>query len=244
MRGNCGKSTTQTVPGTSVKLYSAGHDPASMYAANETCEANNEPLTSDSQLSDLRDFTYIVPNMCDDMHTYSTTGTCPAYFGPVSGADPIQIGDAWLSHVVPLLLIDPSESVIVTFDEGDRSTGERVYAVELGSGVSPGTTDDTFYNYYGLLSGIYGALGLGTAPNNAASATPVPIGFAQTLSVGTAGADSGSVTSSVGGISCTSPNTGTCSQTFAQETTVSLTAAPSTGSTFGQLHERSARHAE
>lgn len=173
MGGKCGKLTSAVVPGTSQPLYIHGHDPAFMYRASDSCRTNDLPLTSDAQLQSLPAFAFISPNTCDDMHTYPTTGTCPAYFGPVSATGPVRIGDAWLSHVVPLLLA-AGETVFVVFDETGQSGTQHVYAVEVGAGVEAGTTEGAAYDHYGLLAGLYGAFGLGTPPNNAANATPVP----------------------------------------------------------------------
>ncbi|MDP9301540.1 MAG: alkaline phosphatase family protein, partial [Actinomycetota bacterium] len=175
MGGNCGVQTSQTVPGTNKALYSRGHDAAYLYRANETCDTNDVPLISDTQLGNLPDFSVIIPNLCDDMHTYPPTGACPAYFGDVSGSNTRLIGDAWLQHVVPTILTDPSVTVIVTFDEGTAKSAQHIYAVEVGAGVDAGATDSTLYDHYGLLAGIYEAFGLGTAPNNASTATPFPI---------------------------------------------------------------------
>ena len=47
--------------------------------------------------------------------------------------------------------------------------------LELGAGVTSGSTDGTAYNHYGLEAGLYNTFGLGTAPNNGATATPLPI---------------------------------------------------------------------
>jgi len=162
------------VPGTSVPLYTHGHDPAYMYRSNDACKTNDVPLVSDSQFASLPSFTFITPNMCDDMHTYAKTGPCPAYFGSVSGSGTVAIGDAWLSHVVPLL-VAAGETVFITFDEGGNAELQHVYAVEVGAGVTPGTADGARYDHYSLLAGLYGAFSLGTSPNNGAGAVPLPI---------------------------------------------------------------------
>ena len=47
--------------------------------------------------------------------------------------------------------------------------------LELGAGVTSGSTDGTAYNHYGLEAGLYNTFALGTAPNNGATATPLPI---------------------------------------------------------------------
>ena len=173
MTGTCGGGSSGNVPGTSVPLYTPGHDASHMYRANESCAVNDVPLISDGQLQTLPDLSVIIPNQCDDMHTFSHQ-PCPSYFGSVSGTNKRQIGDAWLQHVVPLLLADPTVTVLITFDEGGRATAQHISMVEVG-GVAAGTTDAATYDHYGLLAGLYDAFGLGVAPNNSASAVPLPI---------------------------------------------------------------------
>jgi hypothetical protein len=182
MVGTCGGGSSGSVPGTSVQLYTPGHDASHMYRANESCATNDVPLASDAQLQGITDdFSVIIPNQCDDMHTFPTgdqtfsSGNCPSYFGTVSGANKRQIGDAWLQHVVPLLLADPTVTVLVTFDEGAHAAGEHVYMVEVGGGVTAGTMGPATYDHYGLLAGLYQVFALGPAPNNAATAVPLPI---------------------------------------------------------------------
>ena len=175
MAGNCGEHTSAVVPGTSVPLYTHGHDPAFMYRSNDACQTNDVPLVSDSQFGSLPAFTFITPNMCDDIHTYPKTGgKCPSYFGSVSGSNAVAIGDAWLSHVVPLL-VAAGETVFITFDEGGSGELQHVYAVQVGAGVTPGSADGARYDHYGLLAGLYGAFNLGPAPNNGGSASGLPI---------------------------------------------------------------------
>ncbi len=87
MGGNCGVDPSPNlVPGSGDVLYANGHDPAYQYRANTTCGANDQPLTSDAQLQSLPSFSYIVPNNCDNAHTFPTGGDCPAYFGTNHGS--------------------------------------------------------------------------------------------------------------------------------------------------------------
>ncbi len=234
MTANCGGPNNQKVPGSSEPLYSNGHDPAYMFRANESCASHDVPLTSDAQLSGLPEFTFIVPNQCDDMHTYPKTAPCPSYFGPVTGSAAVGVGDHWLAHVVPVLLSDPDVTVIVTFDEGADSSAQHIYTVELGAGVTPGTVDAGHYDHFGLLAGLYGVFGLGAAPNGARNATPVPIAPdvvpEHDLAVTVEGA--GSITSSPSGIACGTGQSGTCSAPFAHGTSVTLTKTPDIESGF------------
>ena len=232
MTGNCGVHNAAKVPGTGQLLYVSGHDPAYVMRNNESCATSDVPLTSDAQLSSLPEFTLIVPNACDDMHTYPKTGSCPAYFGPNTGANFIKIGDNWLAHVVPLLLADPNMTVIVTFDEGLDTSQQHIYTVEVGAGVDATTTDAQRYDHYSLEAGLYGFLGMGIAPNHGATAVPLPLAPSsdRPLSVGVEGP--GSVTSDPAGIDCGSGTSGSCAAAFTKGSDVTLTAMPDAGETF------------
>jgi phosphatidylinositol-3-phosphatase len=178
MGGNCGVNPSpNTVPGSNDKLYARGHDPAHAYSGNTTCDANDVPLTSDAQLQSLPSFSYIVPNNCDNAHTYPSGGDCPAYFGTNHGTSQISLADQWVAHVVGVITAaDPSVTVFVTFDESTDSTGQLLYAAEIGPSVTAGSKDGTRYDHYGFCAGIWQEYGLaGTAPNSAATATPLPL---------------------------------------------------------------------
>lgn len=176
MTGTCGAGSVGKVPGKSTALYAKPHDPATKYT-NESCKTNDIPMTTTNFIpSALPDFSYIVPNYCDDMHTLPSGGqSCPAYYGSNPGTTAIGLGDSWLSVVVPQLLAQPNVTVILTWDEGKKSSGERIVTLEVGAGITPGSADGTAYNHYGLEAGLYAVFGLGTPPNNGATATPFPI---------------------------------------------------------------------
>jgi hypothetical protein len=103
-------------------------------------------------------YSFVTPNLCDDMHDCS-----------------VAAGDSWLAANVPALL-KAGAVVIVTFDEGSTDTngGGRVLAVEAGPEVPAGARDGTFYTHYGLLAGIEQYFGLPLLAN-ARRATPLPV---------------------------------------------------------------------
>jgi phosphatidylinositol-3-phosphatase len=175
MKSNCGVGSLGVVPGTTTKLYTHSHDPDYQYRDNTTCLVHDVRLTATSfNAAALPNLSYVVPNQCDDMHTLPTGGqACPAYYGPNQGTDSVQMGDNWLSVFVPPLLAQPDVTVLVTWDEGS-ATSKHVVTVEAGANV-PSSTDATSFNHYNLEAGLYQKFGLGTAPNNGASATPLPI---------------------------------------------------------------------
>jgi phosphatidylinositol-3-phosphatase len=177
--GNCANGNSAKIPGTSVSLYTADHDPAYSYRSNTTCSANDVPMTTSTfNPANLPSLSYLVPNQCDEMHTLPGSGqACPAYFGANHGTSLINLGDNWLASVVPSLLAQPNVTVLITWDEGVGSSTppQRIVALEVGAGVTPGSTDGAAYNHYGLENGMYRYFGLGTAPNSGATATPLPI---------------------------------------------------------------------
>jgi Concanavalin A-like lectin/glucanases superfamily/Phosphoesterase family len=178
MPGNCAQGNYADVPGTSVTLYTADHDPDYQYRAATTCSANDIPMTASTfSPASLPSLSYVVPNECDDMHTLPTNGqACPAYFGSNPGSSLISMGDNWLATVVPPLLAQPNVTVLITWDEGSLNTTppEHLVALEAGAGVTAGSTDGTAYTHFGLEAGLYRYFGLGTAPGNGATATPLP----------------------------------------------------------------------
>ena len=91
MPSNCGGGTSANVPGTTDTLYTADHDPGLQYSPTISCAANDVPLDSSFNPANLPNFSYMVPNECNDMHTLPTGGqACPSYFGPNTGTQPIS----------------------------------------------------------------------------------------------------------------------------------------------------------
>ena len=176
MPSNCDGGTSGTVPGTTDTLYTADHDPALNFSPNVSCATNDVPLDSSFNPANLPDFSYIVPNECNDMHTLPTGGqACPSYYGSNTGTNVVNMGDNWLKHVVPQLLAQPNVTVLITFDEGGLDQGEHITTLLVGAGVTPGSTDNTLYDHYSLEAGLYQYFGLGVAPGLGATATPLPI---------------------------------------------------------------------
>ena len=91
--------------------YKKAHNPAVYYndiTSSPSACANVVPYTQFSP-SHLRAFSYLVPNLADDMHDGA------------SRTAEIQTGDAWLAANVPAMLNAGAE-VILTWDEGSSAT--------------------------------------------------------------------------------------------------------------------------
>ena len=148
--------------GADVGSYKKGHNPAVYYnditSSSSAC-ANVVPYSSFDP-GHLRAFSYVVPNLTNDMHDGS------------SRTAEIQAGDAWLSANVPAMLNAGAE-VILTWDEGSASD-EHVATIAVGGTAAVGATDAHAYTHPGLLAGLENAWGLPRL-NAAQTATPVPI---------------------------------------------------------------------
>ena len=106
-------------------------------------------------LPPLHPFTFITPNICNDMHSCS-----------------ISTGDTWLANHVPGL-VAAGAVVIITFDEGTSADNQVMTAV-VGPGVGAGTSDHHRYTHYSLLGGLESRFGIPTL-GKATKATPLPI---------------------------------------------------------------------
>ena len=148
-------------PGTSDPLYTAGHNPAihfrNIKSQSAVCKARVLPYTAFTP-SAMPEFSYIVPNQCNDMHSKCT------------GKDPVGAGDDWLAANVPAM-VAAGATVILTWDES--SGAQHVVTVTYGGGANHGT-DAKSYTHFNLLAGLEQRYGL-PAINGAAGNVPFPI---------------------------------------------------------------------
>lgn len=105
----------------------------------------------------LPNYSFITPNLCDDMHDCS-----------------VQTGDAWLSKQVPLILSSAAFTkqhslLIITWDEGNTSDN-HVAAIFAGPAAKAGYTSSSRYNHYSLLRTIENLWGLAPLTQNDRSA--------------------------------------------------------------------------
>ena len=130
--------------------YAQKHNPFVHYTDivdnKARCDANvipKTPLLGHLSTGDIADYTWITPNLCNDMHDCS-----------------VATGDAWLKKYVTAILASPgwdANSVIfITFDEGTSATGGggRVPLIVVSPRTRPGTVVSATYNHYNLLATI------------------------------------------------------------------------------------------
>jgi acid phosphatase len=129
--------------------YAVKHNPFVYYEnirGNQSrCEAHVVPYTSFpadlKSASTLPDYSFISPNMCNDMHNCT-----------------IQAGDSWLAREVPRILASPAFTrqnslLVVVWDEGHKSDN-RVLAIFAGAAAKKGYVSRAKYDHYSLLRTI------------------------------------------------------------------------------------------
>jgi phospholipase C len=172
MPSNCDKSNSGE--------YAVRHNPAAYYTSLSGCSSKDVPYTQ--LAADLADnalpaFSFITPNLIDDMHD----GT-------------IAQGDAWLASHLPAILNSKqyqagTTAVFVTWDEGsggypiedcDDTTVTDTSCIVPTIVISPttpaGTKSGTFFSHYSLLATTEQLLGLPKLAS-ASSATTMTAAF-------------------------------------------------------------------
>ena len=142
--------------------YAVRHNPPPYYTSLSGCATKDVPytqLTGDLASSNLPAFSFITPNLIDDMHD----GT-------------IAQGDQWLQANLPTILNSPAYqagtvAVFITWDEGEGGTsndcatnttdiGCHVATLVVSPSTTPGTQSSTLFNHYSLLGTTEQLLGL------------------------------------------------------------------------------------
>ena len=145
--------------------YAVRHNPPAYYTMLRGCSAYDVPysrLAADLAHDQLPAFSFITPNLIDDMHD----GT-------------VADGDAWLSRNLPAILgsaayRNGSTAIFITWDEGEGggyASGEQcatsttdvscqVATLVISPSTKPGTRSGTLFNHYSLLGTAEQLLGL------------------------------------------------------------------------------------
>ncbi|WP_181797086.1 alkaline phosphatase family protein [Streptomyces sp. WELS2] len=109
--------------------------------------------------STLPQLSFVVPNLCSDMHDCS-----------------VSTGDTWLKNKLGAYATwakTHNSLLVVTFDEDNRLSGNRIPTVLYGQPVAAGSTSSTTYNHYDLLRTLEDTQGLTTHAGNAAAAQDI-----------------------------------------------------------------------
>ncbi|ABD10123.1 phosphatidylinositol-3-phosphate phosphatase [Frankia casuarinae] len=112
-----------------------------------------------SNYSTLPKVSFVIPNLCNDMHDCS-----------------VSTGDTWLKSNLSAYATwaqTHNSLLIVTFDEDNGSSGNHITTVLYGAHVTPGSSSSTTYNHYNVLRTLEDLSGLTTHAGNAGSASDI-----------------------------------------------------------------------
>ncbi len=148
------ESMTTNCQQTSSGTYAVKHNPAAYYTnIRLACATQDVPLGSTPDVSAA--FTFITPNLCNDMHDCTVTA-----------------GDTWLSTELPKIL-DSSQyaagttAVFLTWDEDDSSASNQVPTLVVAPSTALGTLSGSAFSHYSMLRTTEEMLGQGLLGNAA-----------------------------------------------------------------------------
>ncbi|GAA0697544.1 alkaline phosphatase family protein [Kitasatospora atroaurantiaca] len=102
---------------------------------------------------------FVVPDLCNDMHDCS-----------------VSTGDTWIQNKLGAYATwaqTHNSILVVTFDEDNRLSGNKIPTVFYGQHVTPGSSTGTTYNHYNVLRTLEDLAGLTTHAGNAGSASDI-----------------------------------------------------------------------
>jgi hypothetical protein len=130
--------------------YAIRHNPMPYYlpVIGADCQNYDVPLVNATPDLSAK-FTFITPNLCNDMHDCST-----------------QTGDTWLSQEMPAIMARPeytsgTTAIFITWDEdGNGFSDNNQVATIVVSPYTHAVKDNTAYTHYSLLRTAEDLLGL------------------------------------------------------------------------------------
>jgi hypothetical protein len=138
--------------------YARKHNPWFGFSNVPTSTANTFAQFP-TDYTKLPQLAFVTPNLCSDMHDCS-----------------VATGDTWLKNKLGAYATwakTHNSLLVVTFDEDNLLSGNRVATVLYGQKVTAGSSSATTYNHYNLLRTLEDSQGLTTHAGNAASATDI-----------------------------------------------------------------------
>jgi phosphatidylinositol-3-phosphatase len=141
----------------SVGAFAVKHDPEAYFVTVRAgCKTDDVPLGTIAGsaflkalgTSRLPAFSFVTPNLCNDMHDCS-----------------IETGDRWLKRWVPKITASAtyragSTVLFITWDEDDRSDGNHVATIVVSPYTMRGTTSAVAFTHYSLLRTTEELLGI------------------------------------------------------------------------------------
>jgi acid phosphatase len=151
-------SQGSTVCSNSANKYAQKHNPWFGFSNVPTSTAYTMTQFP-TDFTKLPKVAFVVPNLCNDMHDCS-----------------VSTGDNWVKSKLGAYATWAKANnslLIVTTDEDNSLSGNRIATVVYGQHVTPGSSSSTTYNHYNLLRTLEDMAGLTTHAGNAASASDI-----------------------------------------------------------------------
>jgi hypothetical protein len=179
-RGYCYPAKCLGIPDAD-SLYRAKHNGIVNFADMQTPAefAKQVPYTqfaTDLASGNVPNFSYIIPDECEDIHGAPPFCTDNGKAGSVDQNWLIATGDAVVGSLVGQITSSPlwqsgNNAIVLTSDEGNNKN-QTVATVVITSHGPRGVKDNTGYNHYSLLASLEAAFGLGCL-QNACTASPM-----------------------------------------------------------------------
>jgi hypothetical protein len=136
--------------------YARKHAPWANFTDLSQPQISRPYSTFPSDFSTLPTYSWVVPNLCDDMHS------CPVATGDGWARAHLDAYAQWAKHHNSLL--------IVTFDEDDAAGGNRIATVFVGDHISPGRYSERIDHFTVLrtIEDMYHLTALGSAAERTA----------------------------------------------------------------------------
>ena len=181
--GKTWKSYAENLPnvgytGATVYPYVKRHNPFAYIQDVVSSPAQTNNLVPFTQFADdlknntLPNYSYLLPNLLDDMHD------CPAGGQNCAVTDKLAAGDKWLRTNIDPLINSPvfqnDGLLVIVFDEAELTDttngGGQVAAILISAKGKPAFKSTTFYQHESTLRLTLEALGVNTWPGKAANA--------------------------------------------------------------------------
>jgi hypothetical protein len=159
-------------------FYAAKHDPFVFFhdvsgsppsKTNTFCASHHkayttQTLAADLNANDVADYTFITPNLCNDMHGGICTNGCIG----VSGC--VQAGDAWLQTNVPPIIdyVNAHEGILILVWDEPETSGSQPFII-IGPHQKKGHVSSVMYSHSSYVKSLQEIFGV-TVSSNVSSA--------------------------------------------------------------------------
>jgi hypothetical protein len=116
-------------------------------------------LKADLAADDVADYTFITPNLCNDMHGAVCSNGC--LFGSVTTGRCVKAADDWLAAIVPSILgyVDAHGGVLMIVWDEPESSGAQPFVI-VGPHVKPGYSSPVSFSHSSYLKTLQRIMGV------------------------------------------------------------------------------------